>query len=431
MAHGMNSPVDALLMWICFKAHNVTLYCDSGKRWTTNCASLFAFIHLTRPDLTAAFLEGISMPGYAAHQAIQNFLAAVIPWLNPAVHTLAGLLLAGLTFSRDQPAAADARDMVRIAVRCSGSLEEQITMMERNGYFERKYCGPGDITMEPGFLDFDPSTTMGRQRWSQVLRLLQTRFKQPACKITELRNVKTLWLQHMQGDKTAHRFMTDDDVLYEPVALAGGQYPDQLRIEVTKPRFNEKTTIAFDSFVSQKICAGQYDQSMETDWTTFTETMARVGVSVMKGASAAASSIPAASAVPAASGILDYSAAASSIPAASPVPAVSHPIGDKSLPAGSCWRYTHAGTCDLDEKDCRFSHPGEIGAHKHTVADDDGFCKTEKRRGHCSRDQCPFRHAEDVKTSGPRFPVLGSRAAAKTDVERKPLQFCIMQQRLC
>ena len=192
MAHGMNSPVDALLMWICFKEHDVTLYCDSGKRWTTNCASLFAFIHLTRPDLTAAFLEGISMPGYAAHQAIQNFLAAVISWLNPAEHTLAGLLLAGLTFINDQPAAADAKDMVRIAVRCSGSLEEQITMMERNGYLERKYCGPGDITMEPGFMDFDPSTALGRQRWSQVLRLLKTKFKQPACKMTELRDVKAL-----------------------------------------------------------------------------------------------------------------------------------------------------------------------------------------------------------------------------------------------
>ena len=125
------------------------------------------------------------------------------------------------------------------------------------------------------------------------MRLLKTRFKQPACKMTELRNVKTLWLQHMHGDKTAHRFMTDDDVLYEPVALAAGQYPDQLRIEVTKPRFNEKTTIAFDNFVSQKICAGQYDQSTETDWNTFTETMARVGVSVLKGATAAACAVSA------------------------------------------------------------------------------------------------------------------------------------------
>jgi len=26
---------------------------------------------------------------------------------------------------------------------------------------------------------------------------------------------------------------------------------------------------------------------------------------------------------------------------------------DNKPPPGSCWQFTHAGTCDLDEKDCR------------------------------------------------------------------------------
>ena len=62
------------------------------------------------------------------------------------------------------------------------------------------------------------------------------------------------------------------------------------------------------------------------------------------------------------------------------------------LPQGTVGFRNLAGTCDLDEKDCRFSHPGEEGAYKNTVCDDDGVCKMEKRRGHCSRDQCPFKH---------------------------------------
>ena len=79
MARGMSSAADALLLWICFAMHDLPLFCDQGKRWTTNCASLFAFVHITRPELTSAFFEGIQQPGYAAHQAIRLFRAS---WLR-------------------------------------------------------------------------------------------------------------------------------------------------------------------------------------------------------------------------------------------------------------------------------------------------------------------------------------------------------------
>ena len=100
----------------------------------------------------------------AADFAIQTFLAAVASWLNPRVHTLSGLLLAGLTFYKDRPTVGDARDMVRLAVRCSASLDEQILSVERTGVFDRKQCSSGDISMEPGFMEFDPCTEMGRLR---------------------------------------------------------------------------------------------------------------------------------------------------------------------------------------------------------------------------------------------------------------------------
>ena len=282
MARGMSSAADALLLWICFAMHDLPLFCDQGKRWTTNCASLFAFVHSTRPDLTSAFFEGIQQPGYAAHQAIQNFLAAIASWLNPEEHTLTGLLLAGLIFKRTEPAAADAGDMVKIAVRCSSSLEQVIAELDRSGYYNREHCGPGDISMETGFQDFDPNTRVGRLRWSQLGRLLRMRFKQPVCKLAELRKVKDAWLQHMQSEKTVHRFLADDEVLYEPVVLAGGGFPDQLRIEVTKQRLNADTFMAFEDFSSAKICSGEYDMRVETEWTQFSSTLIRIGASLLR-----------------------------------------------------------------------------------------------------------------------------------------------------
>ena len=111
---------------------------------------------------------------------------------------------------------------MKIAVRCSSSLEQVIAELDRSGYYNREHCGPGDISMETGFQDFDPNTRVGRLRWSQLGRLLRMRFKQPVCKLAELRKVKDAWLQHMQSEKTVHRFLADDEVLYEPVVLAGG-----------------------------------------------------------------------------------------------------------------------------------------------------------------------------------------------------------------
>ena len=103
----------------------------------------------------------------------------------------------------------------------------------------------------------------------------------------------------------------------------------------------------------------------------------------------------------------------------SAAPPAAPPVGDKDPPAGSCWRYTHAGTCDLDEKDCRFNHPGEKSAFKHIVADDvfdDGFCKMEQsiRRGHCNGDQCPFLHS-----LARRIPLL--HASLCSDLQPMPL----------
>ena len=164
--------------------------------------------------------------------------------------------------------------------------------------------------------------------------------------------------------------------------LPGGRFPDQLRIEVTKQRLNADTLMAFEDFSSTKICSGEYDLRVETEWNQFSSTLIRIGASLLRKGS-------------------NYPAAASAANPAAPAPAAPAPAVPAALPsssnppAGSCWRYTHAGTCTLDEVDCKFSHPGALGAFKTTVCTADGHCKMEQKRGHCSRDNCPFLHSED------------------------------------
>ena len=53
--------------WIDFLQHEVPLNSTKGKRISTNRASLWAYILDVRPDLAAAYIDGISCLGCAAH----------------------------------------------------------------------------------------------------------------------------------------------------------------------------------------------------------------------------------------------------------------------------------------------------------------------------------------------------------------------------
>ena len=65
LAQGCNSAVDALLCWIEFSAHDTTLSSTKGKRITTNCASLWAYVLDTRPDLVGEFIAAEWGVGWA------------------------------------------------------------------------------------------------------------------------------------------------------------------------------------------------------------------------------------------------------------------------------------------------------------------------------------------------------------------------------
>ena len=165
MARGCNSAADAILCWIDLLQHDVPLNSTRGKRITTNCASLWAYIQDERPDLTAAYIGGISCPGHAAHQAAQDFATAITSWLRPQPHTLTGLMVAGMTYDRDAHAAAEAKDLVKISVSAD-DIEAVIVAVKKNGFYTRELCGKGNIADEPGFLKFDPSTSLGQLSWT-------------------------------------------------------------------------------------------------------------------------------------------------------------------------------------------------------------------------------------------------------------------------
>ena len=101
------SPAACMQLQLQFKDHDLPLFSDSAKRWTTNGPSLYAFIRQVRQELCCSLEEAVLSPGYAAHQAIQAFVAAITGWLTPAEHSMTLTLLAGLCYNGDSAAAAD------------------------------------------------------------------------------------------------------------------------------------------------------------------------------------------------------------------------------------------------------------------------------------------------------------------------------------
>jgi hypothetical protein len=211
-------------------------------------------------------------------------------------------------------------------------------------------------------------------------RLLLVRLKQPACKITEIRILKDLWLQHTQGSTAADRFFSADEAKYEMYEAAGGSYPDNLRIEVTRPRLSPALLLAYDAFQDMEMCRGAYDPMLENDWAVFSAAAIRVGASLLKKAESLHD--PAATPVaPAAAAAVDHRARNLM------------PVTAEIAAAGSgCWKWSHVGVCSYGDN-CRFPHLGTAGAHRHTVADADGYCLMQKK-GVCSRNNCPFLHSD-------------------------------------
>ena len=340
-----------------------------GKRITTKCASLRAYVQDTRPDLVEEFIALIQNPGSAAHQAHQailNFSAAVISWLRPQQHTLTGLLLAGITYNRHTHAAAEAKDLVKIAVR-SSDVEINIVAISRTGHYTKELCGAGIRNMADhvGFAELDPSTGIGRLRWSQVNRLALARFKKPVCKRTEQRSLKEIWQSTLQGSNAADRFFSQDEEQYGEFAAAGGAVPDNLRIKLTKERLAPGLLVAFNTFEEMEVARGCYDTALEDNFAAFSAAVIRVGVLLVRRQSQQDAQSPAAAAP---------TAVQAGLNATDERARQLRYTQDDNI----CWKWS-VGECSYGEN-CRFKHVGEAGSQRHTVVDKDGQCLVFRER---------------------------------------------------
>jgi hypothetical protein len=289
-----------------------------------------------------------------------------------------------MAYDRESHIAAEVKDLVKISVRVE-NIETVIAAVIKDGYYTRELCGKGNIADEPGFSRFDPDTSLGQLSWSQLRRLLFARLKQPACRATEIRKLRDLWLQHIQGSIAADKFFSSDETKYELYEAAGGSYPDNLRIEVTKPRLSPDLMLAFEAFQEMEMCRGVYNPMLEEDWAIFSAAAIRVGMSLLQKSEFIAAS-PGAS------------------PVAPAAPADQRqrnlmPISPEVRAAGSgCWKWSHVGVCSYGDN-CRFPHLGTVGAQRHTVTDENGHCLMLKK-GTCSRNNCPFMPCSGADASG-------------------------------
>ena len=162
---------------------------------------MYAFIKQVRQELCCALEEGVRQPGFAAHQALQEFTAAVVSWLTPRDHSMTSILMEGIGFAKDSAASADIDNPVCVAVRRWDQLEQVIAEVNISGKYDRSVCDHTGIMDEPGFKQFDPVTAAGAARWMQLRRLIIAYFKIPGSAAGEMQRFKLAYKQHLQGSQ--------------------------------------------------------------------------------------------------------------------------------------------------------------------------------------------------------------------------------------
>ena len=106
---------------------------------------------MVRPELCYALEEGITLPGYSAHQAIQAFIAALVSWMSPEEYTVTAAIIEGLCYDGDSAAAADTENLICIAIRYWYRLEDEIASVMNAGKYDRSKCDHADIMQEEGY----------------------------------------------------------------------------------------------------------------------------------------------------------------------------------------------------------------------------------------------------------------------------------------
>ena len=290
----LNSPAACMQLQLCFRDHDAPLFSDSAKRWTTNGPSMYAFIRQVRQELCCALEEGVRQPGFAAHQAIQEFTAAVVSWLTPRDHSMTSILMEGIGFSKDSAACTDIDNLVCVAVRRWDQLEEVIAEVNISGKYDRSLCDHAGIMDEPGFKQFDPVTAAGAARWMQLRRLIIAYFKVPGSATGEMQRFRTAYRQHRQGCQQMRQFISTDDRAFKDYILAGGQVSDQTRIEWMQEKLSVAAVTAMGQHEALLKTLGRPRDTLQTDWLVYSDALISVCSEVQGEEQVPAAVVPAA-----------------------------------------------------------------------------------------------------------------------------------------
>ena len=276
----LNSPAACMQLQLRFRDHDPPLFSEAAKRWTTNGPSMYAFIRQVRQELCCALEEGMRQPGFAAHQAIQEFTAAVVSWLTPRDHSMTSILMEGIGFAKDSAASTDIDNLVCVAVRRWDQLEEVIAEVNISGKYDRSLCSHTGIMDEPGFKQFDPSTTAGAARWMQLRRLIIAYFKIPGSAAGEMQRFKLAYKQHLQGSQQMRQYISTDDRFFKDYLMAGGQVSDQTRIEWMQEKLTATAVSEMGQHKALLRTLGKPLDMLQTNWLAYSDALISVSSEV-------------------------------------------------------------------------------------------------------------------------------------------------------
>ena len=375
-------------------AHNPAQQCTTDKRWTTNCCNTWDHIQKVRPAVTAAFIEGVSVPGVTTADAVEDFEAEITPWLEadgspPAQHLKAGLVIEG--FKRASAAVAeDAKALVHCCVLRSGDLQVMLSEVEQTGEYDMEASESVErVGQLPGFRDFDPATAGGSENWDLVKQILVCYGSKSVNAALDEQVAKGLWEQ--LEITSVREFTALERRAYSDWKRAGGSISDSTRIQDIKGRFGSQLLAAYNAYVLSEDTHGRHDPQLEKQWSRFKQVFRRVGQAVERSGGEVGTAAPAQIRRNVFAVVTARGAAGEAVSgAAGNTPDQQRLMQIKNM----CFEHSKLGNCSYGEQ-CRFSHAGEPGALRHMIVNEAGECVQFNRFGNCrrlDRGRCTFVH---------------------------------------
>ena len=371
----------------------------------------------TSSAVTAALIEGVSVPGVAAADAVDDFEAEVAPWLEadgspPAKHMMAGLVIEG--FKRASAAVSeDAKALVHCCVLRSGDIQVMLAEIEQTGEYDMEASESEErVGQLPGFRDFDPATAGGSENWDLVKKVLVAYGSKSVNAAVDEQVAKELWEQ--VEIESVREFTALERKAFRNWKRAGGSISDSTRIQDIKSRFSDQMLAAYKAYILSEDTHGRHDHLLEKQWSRFKAVFRRVGQAVERsGGSISTAGDAVVQPAPARRNVFPVVAArGAASEAAGHSPEQLRLMNIKN----TCFEHSKLGNNSYGDR-CRFNHDGEPGALRHLIVNEAGECVQFNRFGNCRRQErgkCTFIH--NPKSVQPAATAQPGRAQNSTAV---------------